>query len=77
MANRKPRRTRADVERIHTQTKINHRLYRAEALARCLWLESISDNSVVVEMCISSVLSYLADDLRDVHDLFNGKKHST
>ncbi|EEJ7180314.1 derepression protein [Salmonella enterica subsp. enterica] len=77
MANRKPRRTHTEVERIHTWTEINHRLYRAEALARCLWLESISDNSVVVEMCISSVLSYLADDLRDVHDLFNGKKYST
>ncbi|ELQ4284964.1 derepression protein [Salmonella enterica] len=75
MANRKQRRTRADVERIHTQTQINHRLHRAEDLARCLWLESLSDNSVVVEMCISSVLSYLADDLRDVHNLFNGKKN--
>ncbi|EJE5641091.1 derepression protein [Salmonella enterica] len=77
MANRKQRRTHADAQRIHTQTQINHRLHRAEELARCLWLESISDNSVVVEMCISSVLSYLADDLRDVHDLFNGKKRNT
>ncbi|HAF2128220.1 TPA: derepression protein [Salmonella enterica] len=77
MANRKRAHTRADVKRIHTQTQINHRLHRAEELARCLWLESISDNSVVVEMCISSVLSYLADDLRDVHDLFNGKKRNT
>ncbi|EEK2577420.1 derepression protein [Salmonella enterica subsp. enterica serovar Montevideo] len=69
MANRKQRHTRADAQRIHTQTQINHRLHRAEELARCLWLESISDNSVVVEMCISSVLSYLADDLRDIQKL--------
>ncbi|EGU9000466.1 derepression protein [Salmonella enterica] len=75
MANRKH--TRADVKRIHTQTQINHRLYRAQQLAKCLYFESISNNSVVVEMCISSILSYLADDLRDVHDLFNGKKRNT
>lgn len=75
MASRK--RTHADVKRTHTQTQINHRLHRAEELARCLWLESLTENGVVVEMCISSVLSYLADDLRDVHDLFNGKKRNT
>ncbi|EDJ9088404.1 derepression protein [Salmonella enterica subsp. enterica] len=75
MANR--RHTRADVQRIHTRTEINRRLYRAQRLAKCLYFESISDNSVVVEMCISSVLSYLADDLRDVHKLFNGKKRNT
>lgn len=77
MANRKRAHTRADVKRIHTQAQINRRLYRAQQLAKCLYFESISDNSVVVEMCISSVLSYLADDLRDVHDLFNGKKRDT
>lgn len=81
MANRKPRQrhTRSDVQRqrIHTQTQINHRLHRAEELARCLWLESISDNAILPEACISSVLSYLADDLRDVHRLFNGKKRNT
>ncbi|EHQ9353403.1 derepression protein [Salmonella enterica] len=75
MANRKH--THADVKRIHTRTEINHRLHRAEELARCFWLESLTENGVTVEMCISSVLSYLADDLRDVHDLFNGKKRNT
>ncbi|EAQ6098164.1 derepression protein, partial [Salmonella enterica] len=39
MANRKPRRTRADVERIHTQTEINRRLYRAHNLAYFLRIE--------------------------------------
>ncbi|EAO1993142.1 derepression protein [Salmonella enterica] len=75
MANRKQRQSLA--ERRHTQTEINHRLHRAEELARCFWLESLTENGVAVEMCISSVLSYLADDLRDVHDLFNGKKRNT
>ena len=75
MANRKQ--CRAQAERIHTQTEINRRLYRTERLARCLYFESVSDNSVMLQMCISSVLSYLADDLRDVHDLFNGKKRNT
>ncbi|EDL5587812.1 derepression protein [Salmonella enterica] len=77
MANRKHAHTRADAQRIHTQTQINRRLYRAQQLANCLYFESISDNSIMVELCISSVLSYLADDLRDVHDLFNGKKRNT
>ncbi|AXC64863.1 derepression protein [Salmonella enterica subsp. diarizonae serovar 59:z10:-] len=77
MANRKRAHTRADAQRIHTQTQINRRLYRAQQLAKCLYFESISDNSIMVELCISSVLSYLADDLRDVHDLFNGKKRNT
>ncbi|EBS1325910.1 derepression protein [Salmonella enterica subsp. enterica serovar Muenchen] len=72
MANR--RHTRADVQHTHTQTEINRRLYRAKKLARCLWAESLSDNSVIADMCISSLLSYLADDLRDVHKLFNEKK---
>ncbi|EGG3071172.1 derepression protein [Salmonella enterica] len=74
MANRKTRRDSAD--RLHIQTEINRRLYRAEKLAKCLYFESISDNSVLVELCISSVLSYLADDLQDIHDLVNGKKHT-
>ncbi|MCT7108671.1 hypothetical protein [Salmonella enterica] len=51
MANRKQRRTNAD--RIRTQTEINRRLYRAEQLAHCLYFESISDNSILVQLCIS------------------------
>ncbi|EGL7480406.1 hypothetical protein IMC39_005059, partial [Salmonella enterica] len=49
MANRKTRRDSAD--RLHIQTEINRRLYRAEKLAKCLYFESISDNSVLVELC--------------------------
>ncbi|EAO1993145.1 derepression protein [Salmonella enterica] len=74
MASRKH--TRADVKRIHTQTEINRRLHRAERLAECMYYESISSNSLTAELCLSSVLSYLADDLQEVHRLFNGKTHT-
>ncbi|EPF6928599.1 derepression protein [Salmonella enterica subsp. enterica serovar Muenchen] len=67
MANRKQRRTNAD--RIRTQIEINRRLFRAEQLAHCLYFESISDNSILVQLCISSALSYLADDLQEIQKL--------
>lgn len=67
MANRKQRRTHAD--RIHTQAEIDRRLFRAEQLAHCLYFESISDNSILVRLCMSSVLSYLADDLQELQKL--------
>lgn len=67
MANRKQRRAHAD--RIHTQTEIDRRLFRAEQLAHCLYFESISDNSILVQLCMSSVLSYLADDLQELQKL--------
>lgn len=71
MASRKPSRTQrsAQVARIHTQTEINRRLYRASQLARCLYFESIGDNSILVQLCMSSVLSYLADDLEELQNL--------
>lgn len=67
MANRKQRRAHAD--RIHTQTEIDRRLFRAERLAHSLYFESISDNSILLQLCISSVLSYLADDLQELQKL--------
>lgn len=67
MANRKQRRAHAD--RIHTQTEIDRRLFRAEQLANCLYFESVSDNSILVQLCMSSVLSYLADDLQELQKL--------
>ncbi|HHX5398059.1 TPA: derepression protein [Salmonella enterica] len=69
MANRKPRHTHADAQRIHTHTEIDRRLFRAERLVRCMYFEDISDSSPVAELCMSSVLSYLADDLRDLRKL--------
>ncbi|WP_094171862.1 hypothetical protein [Salmonella enterica] len=69
MANRKPRHTHADAQRIHTHTEIDRRLFRAERLVRCMYFEAISDSSPVAELCRSSVLSYLADDLRDLRKL--------
>lgn len=67
MANRKS--SRAQVARIHTQTEINRRLYRAHKLAHCLYFESISGNSLLVQLCAPSVLSYLADDLAELQRL--------
>lgn len=67
MANRKQRRAHAD--RIHTQAEIDRRLFRAERLAHSLYFESISDNSILVQLCMSSVLSYLADDLQELQKL--------
>lgn len=71
MANRKQRHrhTHADAQRIHTHTEIDRRLFRAERLVRCMYFEVISDSSPVAELCMSSVLSYLADDLRDLRKL--------
>ncbi|EEF5710400.1 derepression protein [Salmonella enterica] len=69
MANRKQRHTHADVQRIHTHTEIDRRLFRAERLVRYMYFEAISDSSPVAELCMSSVLSYLADDLRDLRKL--------
>lgn len=69
MANRKPRHTHADAQRIHTHTEIDRRLFRAERLVRYMYFEAISDSSPVAELCMSSVLSYLADDLRDLRKL--------
>ncbi|EOD6655117.1 derepression protein [Salmonella enterica] len=75
MANRKQRHsqrhTHADVQRIHTHTEIDRRLFRAERLVRYMYFEAISDNgsSPVAELCMPSVLSYLADDLRDLRKL--------
>ncbi|EDM0558283.1 derepression protein [Salmonella enterica] len=69
MANRKPRHTHADAQRIHTHTEIDRRLFRAERLVRCMYFEAISDSSPAAELCMSSVLSYLADDLRDLRKL--------
>lgn len=71
MANRKPRRTRADVERIHTQTEINRRLYRARNLAYFLRIEMLSGSVDAPNLWLPSVLDYIADDIGDVQALLN------
>lgn len=71
MADRKQRRTRADVERIHTQTEINRRLYRARNLAYFLRLEMLASPCESRMLWLPSVLDYIADDIGDIQDLFN------
>lgn len=71
MANRKQRRTRADVGRIHTQTEINRRLYRARNLAYFLRLEMLTSPCESRMLWLPSVLDYIADDIGDIQDLFN------
>ncbi|HDP0319386.1 TPA: derepression protein [Salmonella enterica subsp. enterica serovar Concord] len=74
MANRRP--SRAQVARTHTQTEINRRLGRAHTLAYYLpcYLQRMPAD--ITPLWLPSVLDYIADDLQEVHDLFNEKKHS-
>lgn len=76
MANRKQRRTRADVERIHIQTEINRRLYRAHNLAYFLRLEMLARPCDSRMLWLPSVLDYIADDIGDIQDLFNKPTHT-
>lgn len=76
MANRKQRRTRADVERIHTQTEINRRLYRAHNLAYFLRLEMLASPCDSQMLWLPSVLDYIADDIGDIQTLFNKPTHT-
>ncbi|WZX58154.1 derepression protein [Salmonella enterica subsp. diarizonae serovar 58:r:z53] len=76
MANRKQRRTRADVGRIHTQTEINRRLYRARNLAYFLRLEMLASPCDSRMLWLPSVLDYIADDIGDIQDLFNKPTHT-
>ncbi|EBU4992647.1 derepression protein [Salmonella enterica] len=76
MANRKQRRTRADVERIHIQTEINRRLYRARNLAYFLRLEMLASPCESRMLWLPSVLDYIADDIGDIQELFNKPTHT-
>lgn len=76
MANRKPRRTRADVERIHTQTEINRRLYRARTLALFLPSDLRRLPYGPMPLWLPSVLDYIADDIGDVQALLNKPVHT-
>ncbi|ECA7250762.1 derepression protein [Salmonella enterica] len=76
MANRKQRRTRADVERIHTQTEINRRLHRAHNLAYFLRIEMLARPVDAPNLWLPSVLDYIADDIGDVQALLNKPAHT-
>lgn len=70
MANRKQRRTHADVKRIHTQTEIDRRLFRAGQISRIMRINMLSDDACnITPLYIAAVFSYLADDLRDIQKL--------
>ncbi|HGG3148241.1 TPA: derepression protein [Salmonella enterica subsp. salamae serovar 42:g,t:-] len=70
MANRKQRHTCADVKRIHTQTEIDRRLFRAGQISRIMRINMLSDDAYTIPpLYIAAVFSYLADDLRDIQKL--------
>ncbi|EGS9112909.1 derepression protein [Salmonella enterica] len=76
MANRKPRRTRADVERIHTQTEINRRLYRSHTLAHYLSAELLTMPVNRLPLWLPAVMDYIADDIGDIQRLLNKPAHT-
>lgn len=76
MANRKQRQRRAQADRIHTQTEINRRLYRAHDLAYFLRLEMLASPCDSRMLWLPSVLDYIADDIGDIQDLFNKPTHT-
>ncbi|ECC9704874.1 TPA: derepression protein [Salmonella enterica subsp. salamae serovar 21:z10:[z6]] len=70
MANRKRAHTRADVKRIHTQTEIDRRLFRAHTIARAMHINILCDDvGDISPYYIAAVFSYLADDLRSMQKL--------
>lgn len=75
MANRKQRHTRADVQRIHTQTEINRRLHRAHTLALFLPSDLRRLPYGPMPLWLPSVLDYIADDIGDIQKLFNQPAH--
>ncbi len=70
MANRKPRHTRANADRLHTQTEIDRRLFRAHTIARAMHINILCDDvGDISPYYIAAVFSYLADDLRSMQKL--------
>ncbi|EBU3703745.1 derepression protein [Salmonella enterica subsp. enterica] len=68
MANRKQ--CRAQAARIHTQTEIDRRLFRAGQISRIMRINMLSDDAYTISpLYIAAVFSYLADDLRDIKKL--------
>ncbi|EBS5659504.1 hypothetical protein DU054_15950 [Salmonella enterica subsp. enterica serovar Bareilly] len=76
MANRKQRHTRADVQRIHTQTEIIRRLHRAHTLALFLPSDLRRLPYGPMPLWLPSVLDYIADDIGDIKKLLNQPAHT-
>ncbi|EKB8408280.1 derepression protein [Salmonella enterica] len=75
MANRKQRRTHADVQRIHTQTEINRRLHRASNIAFIMSINMLHENSAaLLPSYVAAVFSYLADDLCELQRLTGARR---
>lgn len=69
MANRKQRQQRAAAaHRLHIESKLEHKAHRAAAFAWGMYILSISGDRDISELLHPHVLSYLADDLRDIRD---------
>lgn len=76
MANRKQRRTHADVQRIHTQTEINRRLERAHNLALFLPSDLLRLPHDTMPLWLPSLLDYIADDIGNIQRLLNKPAHT-
>ncbi|EEH5012219.1 derepression protein [Salmonella enterica] len=75
MANRKQRRTHADVQRIHTQTEINRRLHRASNIAFIISINMLHEkHTALLPSYLAAVFSYLADDLRELQRLTGARQ---
>ncbi|MGF2654627.1 derepression protein [Serratia marcescens] len=75
MANRKQRRTHADVQRIHTQTEINRRLSRASNIAFIMSLNMLHEKrTALLPAYVAAVFSYLADDLCELQRLTGARQ---
>lgn len=69
MANRKQH--RAYAARRHIQTEIDRRLFRAFRVAKIMHINMLHERSHALSNTYSaSVFSYLADDLRELQQLF-------
>lgn len=76
MANRKQRQSRDQVARIHSQTEINRRLYRAHTLALFLPSDLRRLPYGPMPLWLPSVLDYIADDISDIQRLLNKSTHT-
>ncbi|HGG3665124.1 TPA: derepression protein [Salmonella enterica subsp. enterica serovar Javiana] len=76
MANRKQRQSRDQVARIHSQTEINRRLYRAHTLALFLPSDLRRLPYGPMPLWLPSVLDYIADDIGDIQRLLNKSTHT-
>ncbi|HIF2325134.1 TPA: derepression protein [Salmonella enterica] len=73
MANRKH--TRANADRLHTQTEISRRLGRAHTLAYYLPVYLRCMPADITPLWLPSVLDYIADDLQDIQQLLHAPEN--